>query len=180
MKNKILSSVLSMTILFACSNDTNDKELDKKQIMIAQIDSLHKQMFNHQSMEVDKNLASKEITAYQDFVNKYPDDSLSAEYLFRASDLSKAVGDNLKAIESLKQICENYPAYKKIPECLFLQGYYYQEFFDDTILAKEFYNRLISKYPTHAFVDDAQALMNMFGKSEQDIIKEFEKKEQGR
>ena len=135
---------------------------------------MNEKMFNKNSMELDKSLAFKGIAAYQDFVKKYPDDTLSAEYLFRMSDLQRSVGDNGKAIESLTQICKNYNSYKKIPECLFLQGYYYQEFFADTVTAKGFYKELISKYPTHAFADDAKALMSMFGKSEEDIIKSFE------
>lgn len=162
---------------FSCSSNPEDKTADEKQLMISQIDSINKIMFGKESMEFDKNLAFKGITTYQDFVKKYPNDTLSAEYLFRLSDLQRAVGDNGKAIESLAQICKNYPSYKKIPECLFLQGYYYQEFFKDTVSAKGFYQKLISQYPAHAFADDAKALMSMFGKSEEDIIKSFELQE---
>ncbi|MBI4946313.1 MAG: tetratricopeptide repeat protein [Bacteroidetes bacterium] len=178
MKNKIFLSVLSITVLFACSNGNKDSS-GEKQNMISQIDSLQKNMFNAKSMELDKNLAFKGIAAYQDFVKKFPEDSIhSAEYLFRMSDLLRAMGNYGKAIENLGQITKNYPSFKKLPECIFLQGYYSQEFFGDTIRAKEFYLQLISKYPTHAFAYDAKELMKMFGKSEQDIIKEFEKKEQ--
>lgn len=176
MKNKFFLSVFCMMVFFSCSND---KKPDEKQALISQIDSLQKNMFNPKSMELEKNLAFKGITAYQDFVKKFPEDSVhSAEYLFRLSDLLRAVGDNRKAIEVLGQITKNYPSFKKTPECIFLQGYYYQEFFGDTVRAKEFYLQLISKYPTHAFAYDAKALMKMFGKSEQEIIKGFEKKEQ--
>lgn len=177
-KQLVVYCLLSIVYCFSsCSSGTNDETSDEKQLMISQIDSINKKMFDKKNMELDKDLAFEGITAYQDFVKKYPEDSLSAEYLFRLSDLQQAVGDNRKAIECLAEICKNYTSYKKIPECLFLQGYYYQEFFGDTIRAKEFYTQLISKYPTHAFADDAKALMNMFGKSEQDIIKSFEKKQ---
>lgn len=137
-------------------------------------------MFGQKNMELDKEIAVKEIGLYQDFVKKFPEDTLSAEYLFRSSDLSRAMGDNLKAIEYLSQLSEKYPKYKKIPECLFLQGYYYQEFFGDTLQAKSFYTKLISTYPNHPFADDAKALMQMFGKSEADIIQEFEKNQAGK
>jgi tetratricopeptide (TPR) repeat protein len=178
MKNKFFLSVVSMAFLFACSNDKKG-DSDEKQNMISQIDSLQKKMFNPKNMELDKDLAFKGITAYQKFVKKFPEDSInSAEYLFRMSELSRAVGDNRKAIEYLGQITKNYPSFKKTPECIFLQGYYYQEFFGDTTSAKIFYNELISKYPAHPFANDAKALMKMFGKSDQDIIKGFEKKEQ--
>jgi len=176
----VLKSVLVLYVLFlvSCSSDkANSASPEAKKALIASIDSLQRNMFNRQNMEMDKSLVSKAIVAYQDFVKNFPEDSLSAEYLFRLSDLSRATGDNKKAIEYLDQICKTYPAFRKIPECLFLQGYYYQEYFNDTVQAKAFYTNLLEKYPTHAFSDDAKALMKMFGKSEQDIIKEFEKKE---
>jgi len=169
--------LFAIYFLTSCSSEPEVETSDEKQAMISQIDSINKMMFDKKSMEFDKNLAFKGITVYQDFVKKYPDDTLSAEYLFRLSDLQRAVGDNSKAIESLSKICKEYPSYKKIPECLFLLGYYHQEFFMDTISAKGFYQQLISKYPTHAFADDAKALMSMFGKSEEDIIKSFELQE---
>lgn len=160
--------------LYACSSKVDPAE--ERASMLASIDSLEKAMFNPQSMEMDKTMAAREVQLYRDFTVKFPDDSLSPEFLFRSSDLSRALGDNVKAIEYLGQICKQYPAFKKIPECLFLQGYYHQEFFSDTTQAKAFYLQLISKYPDHGFVDDARALMQMFGKSEQDIINDFEKK----
>jgi len=166
---------LSIFTAFVISSCSDTEVRDERQMMISQIDSLQKRMINPKNMELDKNLAQQGINAYEDFANKYPDDSLSAEYLFRASDLSRGVGDNVKALETLKKICKKYPNYKKIPDCIFLQGYYMQEFFGDTSGAKKYYQELLTKYPNHPFADDAQALVSMFGKSEEQILKEFEK-----
>jgi len=159
-----------------CISSCSDPEgTDEKKKLISLIDSLHKKMLNPQSMELDKNRAQQGIAAYEDFIKKYPDDSLAAEYLFRVSDLFRGRGDNAKALESLKQICKKYPDHKKIPDCIFLQGYYMQELFGDTAAAKQYYQKLLSKYPHHPFADDAKALMNMFGKTDEQILKEFEK-----
>ena len=178
MKKKFIVYCLLFTVYFFSSCGSRKTEAnDEHEKMISQIDSINKNMFDKKNLQLDKNLAFKGIAAYQDFVKKFPSDSMSAEYLFRLSDLQRAVGDNSKAIQSLADICKSYPNYKKIPDCLFLQGYYYQEFFNDTNSAKILYQQLIAKYPAHAFVDDAKALMNMFGKSEADIIKGFEKNE---
>jgi TolA-binding protein len=183
MRKCILAYCLLPIAYFFSSCSSNSKTEtagtpEERKALVATIDSLQGKMFNQQTMELDKGLASKGIAAYQDFIKRFPEDTASAEYLFRSSDLSRALGDNKKAIEYLAKICKDHPDYKKIPECLFLQGYYYQEYFNDTVQAKTYYNQLISKYPNHAFVKDAKALMTMFGKSEQDIIKDFEKKDQ--
>ena len=162
--------------LASCSNAP--KENDEREVLVSRIASINKKMFDKKTMEFDKNLAEKGIAIYGDFAAKFPDDSLTAEYLFRRSDLQRAVGDNQSALKTLSGICNRYPDYKKVPECIFLEGYYSQEFFKDTVAAKQFYQELLSKYPNHPFADDAKALMKMFGKSEEDIIKDFEKKNQ--
>ena len=87
------------------------------------------------------------------------------------------LGDTAKSMEYLAKLCKTYPDYKRVPESLFLQGYYYQD--RDSSQAKYFYNQLITKYPTHAFVDDAQALLRMFGQTEEDIVKGFERANTG-
>jgi TolA-binding protein len=162
----------------ACSPDSGKEATgspEKRKELIAAIDSLQKGMVNQQSLQVDKNTANNGIAAYSDFVKLFPEDSLSPEYLFRLSDLSRATGDTRNAIDNLARICKSYPAFRKIPECLFLQGYYYQEYFNDTMHAKDFYLKLIANYPQHAFADDAKALLKTFGKSDEEIIKGFEK-----
>ena len=164
----------------SCSSGKQEGAVDpeEKAKLIAYIDSLKGKIFNSQTMELDKILAAKAIVAYLDFVKKFPDDSVqSAEYLFLAADMERGMGDYGKAIGHLGQICKEYPSFKKTPECLFLQGYYYQDFFKDSLHAKEFYMQLISKYPDHGFADDARELMKTFGKTDEDIIKGFEKKD---
>ncbi len=176
MKRPIIYSLLVVIAasLFSCSSDTN---LDEKKSLIASIDSLQVKMFNPESMELDRSVASKGLMLYQEYVNKYPDDSLSAEYLFRSSDLARGLGDSKNSISYLENICKKYPKYKRIPECLFLQGYYHQEFFKDSVQAKYFYTQLIEKFPAHPFSKDAKVLLQLFGKSDADVIKDFEKKE---
>lgn len=172
----ICSFLFAVFFLASCSSGNKEEARDDKQAMIGQIDSMQKQMFGQKNKEFNREVALKGIASYEGFIKKYPNDSLSAEYMFRMSDLLRAVGDHAKAIQYLGQICKDYPDYKKIPDCLFLQGYYYQEFFKDTNSAKEYYKKLLAKYPNHPFADDAQALMSMFGKTDEQMIQEFEKK----
>ncbi len=177
MKKIIVYCLLFIVYCFSSCSSGTKKETNERAAMISSIDSLGKKMFDKQTMQFDKNLAFKGISSYDEFVKKFPNDSLSAEYLFRKADLQRGVGDNRGAIITLGDICKKYSTYKNNPECIFFQGYYYQEFFNDTTSAKYYYNELISKYPTNGFVDDAKALMGMFGKSEEQIIKEFEQKQ---
>jgi len=177
-RNIFVCSLLSVVFVFsACNSGNKDETKDDRQLLMAKIDSIQKNMFDKKNQELNKDLAFKGITTYQEFVKKFPEDTAhSPEYLFRTSDLLRAVGDNGKAILTLAQLCKDYPKYKKIPEALFLQGYYYQEFFNDTSSAKDCYNKLIAQFPSHAFSADAKAMMKNFGKTDEQIIKEFEAK----
>ncbi len=178
MKKHIAYSLFSVVCLtfYSCSSGPEGTTSPEKHALSAKIDSLEKRMKDPNTLEFDKDLALQGIAAYQDFVKLYPEDSLCAEYLFLMSRLCKETGDFGKAMESLKQICKSYPEYPKIPECLFLQGFYYQELFKDTLSAKEYYRQMISEYPDHPFADDAEAMMSLFGKTEEQIMKEFEEK----
>ena len=175
---KIFIPIITILVFFITScRHENDTPAEKSKI-ISKIDSTEKNLFNPESSSVDQKLARYVMNLYLDFAKKYSDDSVRcAEYLFRASELSRATGEYFQAINYLDGICKNYPKFKKIPECIFLQGFYYQEFLKDTVYARGFYNQLILKYPTHVLVNDAKMLINMFGKSEETIIKEFEAKE---
>lgn len=172
----IYAALVALSIFVSC---TSGEDADADQVKIhlqAKIDSLHKKMIGNQPAGFNKALAVELLTSYHDYVSSYPQDSLAAEYLFRMSDLARGVGDYNKALSTLAEICANYKDFPRIPECLFLQGYYYQEFFKDTTNARLYFEELLKKYPDHAFADDAVLLMQRFGKSDEEIIKEFEEK----
>ncbi len=175
--NKILVCCFLLAVYCFSSCSSGKKEVvDERQNLLLHIDTLEKQMVNASSMELNKNIASQGITAYEEFAKKFPSDTISPEYLFRASDLSRALGDNAKSLDLLKKICSAYPNYRKTPDCIFLQGYYRQELFGDTAGARTFYNELIAKFPNHPFAGDAKAMIGMFGKTDEQVMREFEQK----
>ena len=79
-KQTVVYCLLSIAYCLAsCSSDQPVDASADRQMLISSIDSLQKKMFNQQSMEVDKDVASKEVALYQDFLTKFPQDSLSPE-----------------------------------------------------------------------------------------------------
>ena len=163
--------ILTATVFASCG--TEPGKTDERQELIAHIDSLNKKMFNQQTIEFDKSLALKGAEAYHQFAEKYPSDSLTAEYMFCMADLYKGLADYNKAIQTLADICKKYPDYKKVPESIFLQGFYYQEYFGDTASAHIYYRELLAKYPSHPFAKDAGVLLT---KTDEEIYKSFEEK----
>jgi hypothetical protein len=56
-----------------------------------------------------------------------------------------------------------------------LQGFIYDTYTDELGKAKEKYEFLISEYPKHVLVEQAEISIANLGKSDADLIRQFEK-----
>ncbi len=81
-----------------------------------------------------------------------------------------------EAINLYQRIINDYPEFRKAPECLFLKGYIYENYLNELDQAKVIYTEFIIKYPNNDFADDAQISIDNLGKSPEELIKEFEEK----
>lgn len=163
--------ILYVLALISCS--PKQSTLTDKEDQIAVIDSLQKRMVDERTQSLNKELALQGIAAYKKYAQSFPEDTLSAEYLFRLSDIARGIGDYSTALSSLQNITSQYPDFGKIPECYFLQGYYCQEFFHDTMSARVHYQNFLSKYPDHPLANDAKTLIKLLGKTDDEIVKRF-------
>jgi len=84
--------------------------------------------------------------------------------------------DSQKAIELFDRLMVEYPDYEKVPECLFMKAFIYDNNLQEYDKAKEVYLEFLEKYPDDEFADDARASINNLGKSLEEIIREFEEK----
>lgn len=113
------------------------------------------------------------IQQYAEFANTYRDDTLSAEYLFKAGEVSTGIGDFFQAIQYYRQ-CAEKVYYSKRPVAYFLMGFIYENHLNDTGNAKRLYEEFLQKFPGHPLEKDVQFSLKHLGKSPEDLIKEFE------
>ncbi len=158
-------------------NNSSGKKEETKESRLARIDSMEKKLHSLQPGMMDNATAGTTVNAYSDFANRYSEDKHSPEFMYRAADLSNGMGRYQEAINFWKGIIDRYPQYNKLPECYFLEGFTYQDKLKDFAQAKACYDKLIELYPNHHYSSDAKALMQYFGKTDEEIIKEFKKKE---
>lgn len=114
------------------------------------------------------------ITAYQKYASDYPSDTLSPAYLFKMAELQVHAVSPQEAINTLDRIRKDFPDYRKVPECLFLTGFFYENNLNDLDKAKRIYREFLEKYPDHYFAKDARVLIQNLGKSPEELVKEFE------
>lgn len=146
-----------------------------KQTEIENIKDLENE-FSSQTEGINRDKAAVLVDAYLGFANQFPGDSLAPEYLFRAADISMNMFDPGKAIDIYNRIINEYPDFRKAPQCIFLKAFVYENNLNDLVNAKRFYTEFLEKYPEDDFADDAQISLDNLGKSPEELIKEFEAK----
>ena len=163
---KILNLIFVGLIFASCSSP--------QQKMKSAIEEQEKEFFASQPGET--KLAGVLIDSYIDYVDNYPSDKESPAFLFKAADIAMNMNRPQQAIKLFQRIIAEYPDFDKLPQCLFLQGYVYENNLGNLQKAKEIYQEFLKKYPDDEFADDAKVSLENLGKSPEQLIKEFEEK----
>jgi len=165
MKNLLkLISFLLFLVFVSCSS-SRDR-------MAEQIASMESGLKHIQKM--DTGAVTELIGAYQNFAAKYPGDSLSPEFLYKAAGLASGFNRGNQAIDLYETLISKYPEYKNNPECYFMEAFKYENVKGDLGKASEYYSKFIEKYPHHPLTDDARAALKFLGKTPADIVRELE------
>jgi len=128
------------------------------------------------SLNVDES--NNVLNNYLVYADKFKDDTLSAEYLFKAADLANGLRRPKEAIAIFERLRTSFPDYRKSPAALFMQGFIYETSMDDREKAKEKYKEFIQNYPNHKLTPSAQASLDQLNAnlSDEDLIRSFEAK----
>jgi len=165
MKNFFILAIVAVALFAGC------KSPEKKEI--ENIGTLEKELFSEDG-KLEPSRVEELIAAYVSFADTYPQDSMAANYLFKAGDVAMNTGRANQAIKFYSRILEQYPNYSKAPEALFLQGYVYENNLGRLDKAKAIYEEFLAKYPDNDFADDAEVSLKYLGKSPEELIEIFQ------
>lgn len=98
------------------------------------------------------------------------------KYLLRAGEMAALVGQNGKSLGYYDQVISQFPDSPKAATALFMKGYTLDDKLGRIDEAKAVYEEFLKKYPDDDFADDTQFLLKNLGKTEEEIIKQFEAK----
>lgn len=145
--------------------DSINKELTKKELT----DSItHEENVMRTSKTFIPQQALSAMRLYIEFANKYPEDTMAPEYLFRASDIAQGTGNYEDATQYLEKIIDQYTGYNKYPDALFAAALIYDQYLENVghgaDHARELYGFLIEKYPTTYYAEQAKVLLDFVGK----------------
>ncbi len=178
MKNLVFL-LIALFAFTACRNTTatdEAKETSRDQLaeeIIALQETLRKQIDNPTIDTGTVRSAAEKTLVYAE---RFPQDSLTPQFLFNAADASRGIGDYERAVDLWGQITQEYEGYKRAPEALFFQAFTFDENLRDTAQARQKYEAFLEKYPKHPIANDARMLLKAVksGKSPEELVKEFE------
>lgn len=116
------------------------------------------------------------INLYKEYAEKYKEDTISSEYIFKAADILNGIGEYREAIVLYKLVAGK-PDFRKNAVALFLQGFIYENALKDYFQARTVYEEFLKKYPDHPLSDDVNYSIQNLGKSPEELIRAFEEKQ---
>jgi outer membrane protein assembly factor BamD (BamD/ComL family) len=167
---KTIKSLMPLVILCLVScGPSKNKEISK-------IKSLEDRLYAPTVTTFNKPGADSLLQLYSAFIKKYPGDSLTRKYIFKAGNLYMTEGNGKNAIEMFDMYMTSYPVDPKTPICLFFKAFIYETIFNNLDKAQETYILFLEKYPRHEFANDAKASLSNLGKTPDQIVAQFEAK----
>lgn len=157
---------MALLILNGCSS--HEKKAQKE------IEGMEKELFNDEAGLLSAQQTGGIINAYMDYAENFPNDEMSADYLFRASDVSMNMGNFALSLNLLSRIQSDYSDFEKVEQCLFLQGFIWENYIGNTEKARDIYTRFLELYPDNDFADDVELSLQNLGKTPEELIKMFE------
>ncbi|MCB0521481.1 MAG: tetratricopeptide repeat protein [Lewinellaceae bacterium] len=164
---KAVSILLLIAFLFSACQSGPDREK-----MQAGIQELEKQIGDDPKAQTA--LFTQLMGQYEDFAKAFPGDKQSAHYLSKAAELARLNQQFDKAITIYETIMKSYPDAPEASKAMFMKGFTLDNDLKNTAAAKAVYEEFLQKYPNDDFADDTAFLLKNLGKSEEEIIKEFE------
>ena len=135
---------------------------------INQIEDFEDSIFES-AIAADPETADQLTALYVAFADKYPNDSLSPEYLMKAADAQSNVLHTERAVTLFERVINDYPDFEEVPMCYFLKGNAL-ELNSQIDEARAAYEEFIEKYPNHFMADDARRMLPIIGMSDEEKL----------
>lgn len=150
------------------------KAVPPREQMLEDIAAHEKELYA--SKELDPEKAKKMISLYETFCQQYYNYPECADFLFKAGELAENSNQDYRAITFYTKCYEEHPDYKYSAEALFRMANLYDYKIRNYIKAKALYEEVQAQFPKSPLAKDAAAAIKLMGKSDQAMIREFEKK----
>ncbi len=183
-----LSLVCALISCNSSSEDAKKETLVKKDsaIVVAVVEDCEALAIKAKYMDslllasevLDPKLANEAIVLFNGFGSNCAKDSLAAEFLLKGGQVAQAINKYSKAEELYKKCAADFPKYKNRAASLFLLARLYDEesMLNNETAARIIYSQILLEYPNSPYANDSKACLNNMGKTDEQLVKEFIKK----
>lgn len=138
------------------------------------IEEVKGKIYDESTNRLDPELSADYIEKCDLYAQLLPEDEQSPKLLFQAGETARSARNFSKALQIYDKIYTQYPNYEKAPQALFLKGFTLDNDLKQHDKARVIYEDFLAKFPNDDFADDTQFLLSNLGKSDDEIIKNFE------
>lgn len=142
--------------------------------LLQQIKTLEKDLYTSETLDEAK--AKKMVSLYESYYQYYHRYPETPDFLFKAGEITENINQPYRSINFYTHCYEEYPQFKYSAECLFRMANLYDYKLSNYVKAKALYEEVKVQFPNTQIARDADAAIQLMGKSDQQLIKEFEKK----
>lgn len=128
--------------------------------------------------EVDPKVGNKAVKAFADFAFYCATDSLAPVFLLKAGQIASSINNIPQAQVCFEKCYKDFPEFKNRGAAMFLLAQLYDEatLLNDEEKARELYGKIINEFPNTEWAKQANDARALLGKTDEQIIKEFEAK----
>ncbi|MBO4599718.1 MAG: tetratricopeptide repeat protein [Bacteroidales bacterium] len=157
---KIALLTFAALLMVSCGPSREDR--------INQIEDFEDSIFES-AIAADPEVADQLTALYVAFADKYPNDSLSPEYLMKAAEVQGNVLHSDRAVELFDRVIADYPDFNEVPMCYFLKGNAL-ELNSQIDEAKAAYEEFLEKYPDHYMAEQTRIMLPRIGMSPEEML----------
>lgn len=177
LQNELLAQIVykSTQELFPDVVDLKRRIIDSITTVPQILDNIGQSLFDENSGKIDFLQANNFIEGSVLFAMLQPQNQLVTDFLYKASETSRAIQKYERALDIYEWLIKKYPDYSKIGQIHFLYAFTLDNDLGNIEEARVAYNDFINKFPNSDFIDDAKFLIENLGKTEEEIIESFTK-----
>jgi len=130
------------------------------------------------ALEVNQQVAENAIAVFYKFALHCKTDSLSPVFLLKAGQVAQSINNFAKAKMCFEKSASEFPKFSNRGAALFLLAQLYdnQNMLNNESEARIIYEQIIKEYPSSPFANDSKAALTNLGKSDEELVQEFLKK----
>ena len=189
MLDKIGCLIIGVLLFVSCGNNpkveqqNKDVKKDTATVKLSECETLFKEAKQSDDILlratiVNPDVAERAIIAFYNFANICKTDSLAPVFLVKAGQVAQTLGKYSQAQAFFVKCKDDFPDFKNRGAALFLLAQLYDDAtkLNNESEARTIYHQIIREYPTSTFAADSKACIQNIGKTDEQLVQEFLKK----